>query len=318
MRNDHAAGRASPAEAITQAIIARLEAGVRPWRQPWSGGPVSRPLRACGTPYRGMNVFWLWMAAEAGGFSSPYWMTYHQAQLMGAQVRKGERGTIAIFYRSYTKSVEDEETGDVSDEARRVLKSYVVFNAAQIDGLPERYMPGPRELAPATARDAQLDAFFAAIPAAVRTGSGAWYSPPTDQITMPELSAFEDRDHYRATLAHELAHWTGHESRLARSFGGRFGSEAYAVEELVAELASAMLGAKLGLPVGHLDDHASYLASWLKVLRADSRAILTAAAKAEEAASLLLALGGRSVSEPDRRDGETNLAGSAGESLLAA
>jgi antirestriction protein ArdC len=116
-----------------------------------------------------------------------------------------------------------------------------------------------------------------------------------DQVTMPEPSLFKDLDHYRATLAHELSHWTGHESRLARQLGGRFGSEAYAMEELVAELSSAILGAELGLPVDHLDHHASYLASWLKVLKADSRAILTVAAKAEEAASLLLRLGRREV-----------------------
>ena len=108
---------------------------------------------------------------------------------------------------------------------------------------------------------------------------------------MPDVAAFRTRDLYRSTLAHELAHWTGHERRLARSLGGRFGSDAYAMEELVAELASAMVGAELGLPVDHLDDHASYLASWLKVLKADSRAILTAAAKAEEASTYLLGLG---------------------------
>jgi antirestriction protein ArdC len=112
---------------------------------------------------------------------------------------------------------------------------------------------------------------------------------------MPEPGVFRDLDHYRATLAHELSHWTGHESRLAREMGSRFGSEAYAMEELVAELSSAILGAELGLPVDHLDHHASYLASWLKVLKADSRAILTVAAKAEEAASLLLRLGRRDV-----------------------
>jgi antirestriction protein ArdC len=135
------------------------------------------------------------------------------------------------------------------------------------------------------------------MPARIRHwGAEAFYSPILDQITMPEPGLFRDLDHYHATLAHELSHWTGHQSRLARQMSGRFGSEAYAMEELVAELSSAMLGAELGLPVDHLDHHASYLASWLKVLKADSRAILTVAAKAEEAASLLLRLGRREVS----------------------
>ncbi|MFN3727914.1 MAG: ArdC family protein [Allosphingosinicella sp.] len=289
--------RSSPAETITAAIIERLEAGTRPWVQPWTGTSVSRPLRACGTPYQGINVLWLWMAAEAAGHSSPFWMTYRQSQLLGAQVRKGERGTIAIFYRAY----QAEESGD-SDEAecariRRVLKSFTVFNACQIDGLPEKFFPEPRPLPPPSERDSALDSFFAAIPARIRHwGAEAFYSPTLDQVTMPEPGLFRDLDHYRATLAHELSHWTGHESRLARQLAGRFGSEAYAMEELVAELSSAILGAELGLPVDHLDHHASYLASWLKVLKADSRAILTAAAKAEEAASLLLRLGrGESV-----------------------
>lgn len=294
MKNSSFAGRTSPADAITSAIVARLEAGTRPWVRPWNAAAVSRPLRACGTPYRGINTLWLWMAAETGGFASPFWLTYHQAQLQGGQVRKGERGTIAVFYKSYAKTVEDADTGEAHDEARRVLKSFVVFNASQIDGLPARYAPQPVMLPAPDARDQALDAFFAAIPAMVRHGGNeAYYTPSIDRITMPEQAAFRDRDHYRATLAHELAHWTGHASRLARSLSGRFGSDAYAMEELIAELASAMIGAELGLPTEHLDNHASYVASWLRVLKADSRAVLTAAAKAEEASALVLRLGRR-------------------------
>jgi antirestriction protein ArdC len=299
MRQSRNISLPTPAETITGAIIERLEAGVRPWRQPWTGGSVSRPLRVCGTPYRGINVIWLWMAAQARGFASPSWMTYHQSQQLGGQVRKGERGTMAIFYKSYTKTVEDVATGEPEDESRRVLKSFTVFNIDQIDGLPDRFRPKPVELPEPTMRDHALDAFFAAIPAAIRQGGGeAYYLPSADVITMPDVAAFRTRDLYRSTLAHELAHWTGHERRLARSLGGRFGSDAYAMEELVAELASAMVGAELGLPVDHLDDHASYLASWLKVLKADSRAILTAAAKAEEASTYLLGLGRPATAEP--------------------
>jgi antirestriction protein ArdC len=292
----HTVIRLSPAETITAAIVERLEAGTRPWVQPWTGASVSRPLRACGTPYQGINVLWLWMAAEAAGHSSPFWTTYRQSQLLGGQVRKGERGTVAIFYRAYQAEEPDESDDDAGPRTRRVLKSFTVFNACQIEGLPSRFFPQPRSLPPATERDHALDSFFAAMPARIRHwGAEAFYSPILDQITMPEPALFRDLDHYRATLAHELSHWTGHDSRLARQMGGRFGSEVYAMEELVAELSSAMLGAELGLPVDHLDHHASYLASWLKVLKADSRAILTVAAKAEEAASLLLQLGRREV-----------------------
>lgn len=299
----HASSRPSPAKTITAAIVERLEAGTRPWVQPWTGASVSRPLRACGTPYQGINVLWLWMAAEAAGHASPFWMTYRQSQLLGGQVRKGERGTVAIFYRAYQAEEVHESDEDAGPRTRRVLKSFTVFNACQIDRLPGRFFPEPRPLLLPTERDSALDAFFATVPARIRHwGAEAYYSPVLDQVTMPEPGLFRDLDHYRATLAHELSHWTGHESRLARQMGGRFGSEAYAMEELVAELSSAILGAELGLPVDHLDHHASYLASWLKVLKADSRAILTVAAKAEEAASLLLRLGGRDVDRGSAED----------------
>lgn len=290
-------GGQSPAARITQEIIARLEAGTKPWIKPWRGVAVSRPLRACGTPYRGMNVFWLWMVADMCGYASPFWMTYNQAQKLGAQVRKGEKSTIAVFYKSYTREVEAAETGETSEEARRVLKAYPVFNADQVDGLPERFHPAATlELVEPEGREQELDTFFAAIPAELRhQGDEAYYEPVADRITMPPAHLFSGFDHYYATLAHELSHWTGHASRLDRDLRNRFGSQAYAAEELIAELSSAMLGADLGLPVAHLDSHASYIDHWLKLLRDDDRAILTAAAKAEEASSLLLKLGGRDI-----------------------
>ncbi len=289
----------SPAARITQEIVARLEAGTKPWIKPWRGVPVSRPLRACGIPYRGMNVFWLWMVADMCGYTSPFWMTYNQSQALGAQVRKGEKSTIAIFYKSYTKEVEAPGTGEKSDEARRVLKAYPVFNADQVEGLPERFHPSATlELVEPEGRKAELDAFFAAIPAALRHhGDEAYYEPIADRVTMPPAHLFSGFDHYYATLSHELSHWSGHKSRLSRDLKNRFGTAAYAAEELVAELSSAILGAELGLPVAHLDNHASYVDHWLNLLRDDDRAILTAAAKAEEAATLLLRLGGRAPAE---------------------
>ena len=281
---------ASPAARITAEIVARHEAGTRSWVRPWRGAPVSRPLRCCGTPYRGMNVFWLWMVADSAGFASPFWMTYAQAQTMGGQVRKGEKSASAIFYKSYTKDVQSPDTGE---EARRVLKAYAVFNADQVDGLPARFHPATAlELVEPAGRNGALDRFFAAISARLRhQGDAAYYEPVPDRVTMPPREAFTGFDHYYATLAHELSHWTGHASRLARDLKNRFGTAAYAAEELVAELSSAMLGAELGLPVAHLDNHASYIDNWLKLLRGDDRAILTAAARAEEASALLLRIG---------------------------
>lgn len=283
-----ASPRRSAADMITQAIIERLEQGTRPWVRPWTGAAVSRPLRVCGTPYRGINTLWLWMMADAAGHSSPFWLTYRQAQLQGGQVRKGERGTVAIFYTQYRRQPEQQDDSEPDGGVRRVLKSFTVFNACQIEGLSTHFFPASRPAWGATARDRELERFFAAVPATIRHGGDeAYYRPIPDDIVMPEPGAFTDPDHYRATLAHELAHWTGHGSRLARDLSGRFGSDSYAMEELVAEMTAAMVGAELGLPVAHLDHHASYVASWLKVLKADSRAVLTAAAKAEEASALL-------------------------------
>ena len=291
----------SPAQRITATIIEKLEQGTKPWVRPWRGLPVSRPLRAFGTPYRGINTFWLWMIAEAAGYSSPYWMTYRQCQKLGGQVRKGEKSTIAVFYKTYEKEVEG--PGGANDtETRRVLKAYAVFNADQCDGLPQMYHPHPL-CAPVEpeGRQERLDCFFRSVGAELRHhGCEAYYEPVRDRVTMPPSELFGAYEQYYATLAHELSHWTGHSSRLDRDLKNRFGSEAYAAEELVAELSSAILGAELGLPVTHLDHHASYIASWLKLLKSDDRAILTAAAKAEEAASLLMRLGGIG----DRRSSE--------------
>ena len=290
----------SPAARITQEIIARLEAGTRPWIKPWRGVAASRPLRACGVRYKGMNVFWLWLVADMCGFGSPYWMTYKQAQALGGQVRKGEKSTIAIFYKSYTKQLDAPEAGGPDEETRRVLKAYPVFNADQVDGLPERFHPVTVELVEPEGREAAFDAFFAAVPATLRhQGDSAYYEPVVDRITMPPAELFTGYDHYYATLAHELSHWTGHSTRLDRDLKHRFGTSAYAAEELVAELSSAILGAELGLPVAHLDNHASYIDHWLKLLKDDDRAILTAAAKAEEASALLLRLGGRDAAIED-------------------
>lgn len=305
-RNSHRSQKLSPAARITAAIIEKLEAGTKPWVKPRRGLPVSRPLRHCGTPYRGMNTFWLWMVAEAGGFQSPYWMTYRQCAALGGQVRKGEKSTIAILYKSYTKKIGTNSNDDPEPQTRRVLKSYAVFNADQCDNLPDRYHPKleVQEIEP-EGREEALDSFFDSVGANIReTGSSAYYEPVIDRITMPPAHLFNGYDHYYATLAHECSHWTGHKSRLNRNLKNRFRSAAYAAEELVAELSSAILGAELGLPVSHLDNHASYIASWLKLLKNDDRAMLTAAARAEEAASLLLKLGGHDAVIAEETDSE--------------
>ena len=291
----------SPAKMITDAIIARLEAGVSPWRRTWATtrGYSGRPMRACGQPYRGINALWLWVVADTNGYVSPTWMTYRQATELGGQVRKGECSTIAVFYKTYVargtgEPADSGDDGGDGDRTRRVMKFYNVFNVAQIDGLPDRFAPPPPLVVePGSAQDeahrAEIDAFIADTKAEiVHGGNEACYYPSRDLIHLPHATAFDTYVHYGATAAHELAHWTGHPTRLNRDLANRFGSDAYAAEELVAELASALIGADLGLPVTHLDNHASYIDHWLRILRADERALMTAAARAEEAAALLL------------------------------
>ena len=313
----------SPAQIITDAIIARLEAGTRPWKKPWTGVAAQRPLRSCGTPYKGGNIFWLWLVADMLGYTSPYWMTYRQSQLLGGQVRKGEKSTIAIFYKAYGKQIEDGETGEPTTETRRVLRSYAVFNADQVDGLPERFHPKAEAITQPADPDrlAELIAFFDRIPAVTHHGgTQAFYSPSGDYIQMPAPDCFADADRYGAVRAHECAHWTGAEHRLDREFGRRFGDDKYAAEELVAELASAILGAELNLPVDHLDDHASYIAGWLRILKADPRALLTIASKADEAATYLLGLSGRTPTPSDETEVEigANDETATGDGLLVA
>ncbi len=284
-----------PHTRITDRILAELEQGVRPWMKPWAAdalaGRVTRPLRATGEVYRGINVLLLWMEAVANGYTNPTWMTYKQAQALGAQVRKGEHGAPIVYYGQSSKTGTDAETGEEREEGFRFLKTYTVFNVTQIEGLPERFMIEP-EQPEATSPIARIDAaeaYFAAIPATVRHGGDrAFYMIGDDRIQLPPFEAFTDAHGYYTTRGHETVHWTRHQSRLDRSFGRKtWGDEGYAREELVAELGAAFLAADLGLALEPRPDHASYIGSWIAVLQNDKRAIVQAAAHAERAVAYL-------------------------------
>jgi antirestriction protein ArdC len=212
----------SPADTITNAIIDKLESGVRPWVRPWRPGLGGRPLRATGDPYKGINCFWLWLCAESAGYHSRTWMTYKQSQALGGQVREGERSQIAIFYKSYSKTVESPVTGDATDEMRRVLRSYAVFNADQIDGLPEKFYPRPVSVvAPDDALPDRAQRFLDALPARVhQRGDRAFYDRVADSITMPPVALFSTRAYFASTLAHEAGHWTGHLTGSTESLAG--------------------------------------------------------------------------------------------------
>ncbi len=278
---------------ITDQIVADLEKGVRPWQRPWSAdnleGRVCLPLRHNGITYRGVNVLTLWMAALAKGYRAPIWMTFKQAVDLGGGVRKGEKGSLTVYADRITRKETDAATGEESETAIPFMKGYTVFNVEQIDGLPAHYYPAPEPVPEALPRIERAEAFFTATGATIRHGGNqAYYAITSDHVQMPPFEAFRDAASYYATLAHETTHWTRHPSRLDRSFGRkRFGDEGYAMEELVAELGAAFLCAGLALTPEIRDDHASYLDHWLTVLKADKRAIFTAAAHAQRAADFL-------------------------------
>jgi antirestriction protein ArdC len=277
---------------VTNAILADLEKGVRPWHKPWNAehaaGRITRPLRATGQPYKGVNVLMLWMSAETQGFAAPIWMTFRQAQELNANVRKGSKGSLVVYADHVTRT----ETSDDGEECERdvyFMKGYTVFNVEQIDGLPPHYYATAAPRLDPVQRIEAADRFFAHTGAHIRHGGDrAYYANEPDYIQMPPFASFQNSESYCSTLAHELTHWTKHPSRLARDFGRRrFGDAGYAREELVAEIGSAFLCCDLGISPQPRDDHAAYLSHWLKVLNEDKQAIFRAAAYAQKAVDYL-------------------------------
>lgn len=289
-------------EAVTNAIIARLEAGTKPWAPDWTqgaaGGGLVMPRRHNGEFYRGINVLILWGTAEERGYRAPTWMTFKQALELGGSVRKGEKGTAIVFFKKLTIT-EKNDAGEDQDKQIPMLRTYVVFNVEQIEGLPASYYPAEVELVGGKDRDEAAEAALRSCGADIREGGDkAFYVPSHDYVQMPTFDRFKSTSGFLATLAHELCHWTGHNTRLDRSQKNAFGSKDYAAEELVAEIGAAFIGARLGIVGEHIDNHAAYLASWLKALRNDKRAIFRAAALAQTAADMVLANAG-TVTKPE-------------------
>ena len=280
---------------ITERIVAELVKGVRPWMQPWHSanaiGRVTRPLRHNGLPYSGMNVLLLWSEAIARGYTAPIWMTFKQALELGGAVRKGETGSMVVFASRFTK-IETDAAGDEVDREIPFLKAYSVFNVEQVEGLPDHYY-GQKAEPPRDpiARIESADRFFANTGAVIRHGgSQAYYAPALDVIQMPRFETFRDAASYIAILSHETIHWTADSRRVGRDLS-RYAKDRTerAREELIAELGGCFLCADLGIApeLEPRADHASYLASWLKVLADDKRAIFSAAAHAQRAVAFL-------------------------------
>ncbi|MVA97966.1 DUF1738 domain-containing protein [Nitratireductor sp. CAU 1489] len=283
---------------ITNRIVDAIETAGE-FRLPWirdMGGSMKRPANiASGNPYNGVNIVSLWISALASDYPSHLWGTYRQWQQRGCQVRKGEKSSLVVFYKTF----EIEETNEVTSEGgtteRLIARASHVFNAAQVEDFELEPAPDlPDE--PAFDPIARAEAFARATGAVIEeSGDRAYYIPSADVIRMPDRNRFTGTDTttpaegFYSTLCHELTHWSGAKSRLARDLTGRFGSNSYAMEELVAELGAAFLCSELAITPEPRADHASYIASWLKVLKTDKRAVFTAASKASEATNWLMA-----------------------------
>jgi antirestriction protein ArdC len=277
---------------ITDQIVAAIERGVNEWRMPRHGREgrgTARPLNVVSRrAYRGVNVLALWAAAQEAGYPTGVWGTYRQWAELGAQVRRGERGTLVVFWKVYDRGAGDQDDAATPDEEREgsgrrrfLARGYTIFNAAKVDGFAA---PASCER-PLVERDMAAECFLDALDITTVFGCDrAYYLPSTDSIHLPPFEIFGDATSAYAVRAHECAHATGASHRLARDLSGRFGSDAYAPEELVAELTAAFVCADLGLSTEPRPDHAAYIASWLKVLRGDKRAIFSAAAQAQRAA----------------------------------
>ena len=271
-------------EHITQSIIKDLEAGVAPWTRPWklgNAGSIMPVNAATNRPYSGINIPILWYAQQVNGYPSPRWMTYKQALPLDAHVRKGEHGTTVLFTKKLTVKGDEDE-----DKQIAMLRTFMVFNVAQIDGLDDTLSGDLVDLPSPEVNQNAATRFIDATKADIRIGGDrSCYVPSKDFIALPPEQAFVGREHYLATALHELCHWSGHETRLNRALKNRFGTKAYAAEELVAELGAAFLCAHLGVE-GRLR-HADYIATWLELLKENNRAIFTASSKASQAANFL-------------------------------
>ena len=285
--------KATVQDIVTSAIFEQLEKGVVPWHQPWksTGGRLPRSM-STGLTYTGTNALLLGVSGMKNGWPTPWFGTHKQITELGGVVNKGEHGTPVVFYKS-----RDTETEEGTIERRPpILRYFTVFNAAQTTGLPEKYTTMEPDLRTEPERigeaEAVVERYLADDGPTLKTGwESAYYLPSVDEIRLPSRKDFLSPEDLYSTLFHELAHSTGHKSRLNREGvieGHRFGSESYSREELLAEVAAAMSCAALGIDQTiTVPNSAAYIQSWLTALRNDKSLILQAAAGAQKAVTCL-------------------------------
>jgi antirestriction protein ArdC len=274
---------------ITDQVIAQLENDPGTWEKPWFdvGGWMFPKSKSSGKPYSGVNVLILASTGAERGYTSDEWGTFNawKDDDQGSCVRKGEKGTHIFLLKPGTPPSKAKLARDPDAKPFTMMRAFAVFNRDQVDGLPP--LPPPKTLA-LHERISEAEKYFEAIGAHFREdGDRAYYSVGTDSIVVPKIGQFANPEAYYSTVAHEHVHWTGSKDRLNRTFGHWFKNhppdEAYAAEELVAELGAAYWCVQMGITPAPRPDHAQYLSHWLKVLKADCKAIVTAASAASKA-----------------------------------
>lgn len=278
---------------VTDKILEFLDKGTPPWRQPILGrGGAGFPTSlTTGKKYRGINVFLLALTAWYAGYSSSYWITFKQAKERGGNVKQGEKGSLAIFWKWYEK--ENPDTAEV--DRLPVLRHYRVFNAEQGDGIDAPDLATEEELndfAPIERCEAII-AGFPDCPPIEHGGKAACYVPNDDKIKIAKPERFVSGEDYYATLFHECGHSTGHERRLNRErdreVGAHiFGTPEYGKEELVAEMSAAFLCAHAGISPPTIENTAAYIDGWRKKIKGDKKLVIQAAAKGQAAADYIL------------------------------
>jgi antirestriction protein ArdC len=273
-------------EIITQRIIEKLEQGVCPRRMPWTSEQPKNLVS--GKSYRGINILLL----GSQGYMSPWWLTFKQAKSLGGFVKKGEKSTPVVFWKTYN-SMEQNDEGKLEEKGRFVLRYYSCFNLEQVTLPPEEVPqadPTTKSFDPIPKAESVVKGMPYA-PAITHNGQRACYSPLLDQVNMPRAESFDEPVNYYSTLFHELTHSTGHESRLNRDTlvdKVRFGSHSYSKEELIAEMGAAFLNGHCGLEDSTLENSAAYINGWLGRLKNDPKLVVQAAGKAQRAADFIL------------------------------
>jgi len=280
---------------VTNTIITQLEKGVIPWQQPWEGGKCNIPgfpvNHVTGSRYRGINILLLWSSTLEKGYSSKEWASFKQWNSKNESVRKGEKGNLVVYYDTIEKEI-DGETQKIP-----FLKRSYVFNRCQLTSFIADEKKENEPVPSLVEKIEIVDQFLSPLNLDLKTDDKfPCYSPTKDCIYMPRMESFKDTatctatEGYYSSLLHELTHWTGHEKRLNRKGGKRFGDQAYAFEELCAELGAAFLCSGFSISTLEKGDHAAYIDHWLKALNENKKLVFAASSEASKAVEYLYSL----------------------------